>query len=485
MATSPAVTQWDAEGKPLSGDVREWDSSGKPIATVAAIPKWTEPGGIAYHLRSLRNKAVAMLPAAGGLIGGLIGAGAGVESGPGAVGTAAAGAAAGGGLGEDARQAIMESLYPNAPKMSAAQAATEIGKEAGVQGATELGGQVSGRLVGKLIRPVGNLVPEEAFTKYPFLKSVFAVGEGVSPKATQHLTAAASNKTGAGPALKAVTTALDDLEQEMSTMPANERTVGGFLKAVNSRKDAMNLESGTAMMPIRGQEISGTGIADNIRKLVRSYMPQTVEGARQRGYILKRASEFEKAGWTYGKLDELRTDLASQLAKHNAKGGVARYTAEKGDLDLAIDNAILDGLRDTVYPAMDRAAGKPAGYFENLKSRQSALITLEQMLDKRIQDLSGQQAISEVTPRLSTENISGSVHAGSAPRLGIYGIRQVIAPTRELKAASKHVAKAFPTVNTLPYQILFSAGARIPEAEHEAETAPQPQNAGDILRQAQ
>jgi hypothetical protein len=231
------------------------------------------------------------------------------------------------------------------------------------------------------------------------------------------------------------------------------------LKSVNARKDAMNAESGVAMMPINGQKTVPQGVAANIQNLIRSYMQNTPVGNSQRRYLMKRAAEFQKP-WTYKELDELRSDLSSALARHNAKGSVAKYTAEKGDLDLAVDNAILDGLRDTVYPEMDRAAGRPAGYFEDLKGRQSSLITLQAVLDKRAKDLAGKQAISEVTPPFSTENLSGSFHVGEMPRLGAYGIRQAIFPSRELDEASKHVAKAFPKVDTLPYQILFSGETR-------------------------
>ena len=176
---------------------------------------------------------------------------------------------------------------------------------------------------------------------------------------------------------------MDDIESEMTQLPPAERTVKGFLKSVNSRKDKMNVESGAAMLPIAGQKTVPTGVSQNIRNLAKSYMNNTIEGRRQAKYIIDRAAEYQKP-WSYGELDQLRSDLAAQTAKHRAKDPVAKYASEKGDIDLQIDNAILDGLRDTVYPEMDRAAGRPQGYFADLKGRQSALITLQQILDKRV-----------------------------------------------------------------------------------------------------
>ena len=436
---------------------------GPPEATVEAAPTPLSKRGIEDRLLTARDWLVNSLPAIGGFAGGMVGLVSGSETGPGAIGTAAAGASAGGVLGEDARQVLTEHFHPEDKRMGPGEAALRLAVAGGEQGLQELGGQVGGKVAGRVMNAAGTRVlPEVAFEKYPILKSVFAVGEGASPRAAQHLTAAASTKQTAGTTLEAVTNTLGDLEGEFSKLPPGKKTVGDFLTAVNARKTAMNLESGVAMMPIAGVKTVPTGISDSVRKLIRSYMTNTAEGRAARKYLVKRAAEFDHE-WTFRQLDELRTDMASQLAKHRMKGSVAKYTAEKGDLDLAIDNAILDGLRETVYPEMDRAAGRPKGYFEELKGKQSSLIALQEILDTRIKDLSGQQAMSEVAPRFSSENLSGSMHPGSMPRLGAYGLRQVIAPTRELESASKHVSKAFPSVDSLPYQVLFSAATRAPE----------------------
>ena len=125
-----------------------------PTASVSPIPKWSDPGGIPYHLRDIRNRVIENLPNIGGIAGGLVGTGAGAESGPGAIATGAIGAAAGGGLGEGARQAIMERLYPNAPKMAPRQAAAKIAEQAAVQGAYDIVGHGVGK-VGKALPATG------------------------------------------------------------------------------------------------------------------------------------------------------------------------------------------------------------------------------------------------------------------------------------------------------------------------------------------
>jgi hypothetical protein len=459
-AGQPPSRDWTPSERAYFSD--EYLRTHKPeMPSVSASPSPWSVEGIKNRIINAREWAVDKLPAIGGFAGGMVGTAAG--EGAASVPLAVVGAGAGGTLGEDLRQTAEEHLHPEMRHMGPKEAALRLTLAGGKQGLQELGGQLTGKVAGRVMNAAGTrFIPADAFEKYPILKSVFAVGEGAAPNAAQHLTAAASTKQTAGTTLEAVTNTLGDLEQEFSKLPPGKKTIGDFLTAVNARKNAMNAESGIAMMPIAGQKTVPTGISDSVRKLIRSYMTNTTEGSAARKYLIKRAAEFDKP-WTFRQLDELRTDMASQLAKHRMKGSVAKYTAEKGDLDLAVDNAILDGLRETVYPEMDRAAGRPQGYFEELKGRQSSLIALQEILDKRIKDLSGQQAISEVAPRFSSENLSGSVHPGSMPRLGIYGLRQVVSPTRELDAASKHVSKAFPSVDSLPYQVLFSATARLPQ----------------------
>lgn len=441
----------------LLAQVKQRRSKSKPFAPrdhFSAAPSLFSVPGIKSKLYQARDWAIDQLPAAGGIAGGLIGGAAGLESGPGAIATAGLGAAAGGALGEDARQVINEHLHPD-EKMSALKSGARILGQGALQGANEVTGRIGGRLASKALAPVA----ESMSTRYPILAKMLGFGEKTSPKAVERLTAAAATPNQSGQVLVDVGNTIGDIEREMRNLPSSERTVAGFQKAVNTRKDAMNLEAGVAMQPIRNVQTIPFGISQNIKDLVRDYMTNTQAGKSERTYLMKRAAEFEKP-WTYGQLDQLRTDLASQTAKHASKTSVAKYTAEKGDIDLAIDNAILDGLRDTVYPAMDRASGKPAGYWADLKGRQSSLIRLQEVLDKRLKDLKGQQAISEVSPRFSTENISISMHPGSMPRAGAYGLRNALAPKRVLNEANRQVSKAFPNVSSLPYDVLFTTSAR-------------------------
>ena len=343
--------------------------------------------------------------------------------------------------------------YEEKPRSATAEALGGV-----EQGAYELGGQVGGRVLGRLARPV--------IEKYPELFKVLGLTEDAaktSPKAVGHLTAAASPKGQAGPARDAIAGTIGDIEQKISTLPPKERTVGGFLDAVTRARAAIHEEYGNALGPYAHQEVSTKPIADAIRSLKKPWMDVPGMGAEEKSAIEKAATQFERP-MTVGQLDSLRQQLNTDLASLYGKAPNARYTATQGSINNAIDTTIASGARDVLYPIADSAANKPAGYFRDALDREGSLIQLRGILQKRFSDLAGSQAISEVTPRLSSENLSVSLHPGTMPRGGLYGLKNVIAPTRELTQAGKHVAKAFPAhgaVNSLPYQILFSNAPRV------------------------
>ena len=324
------------------------------------------------------------------------------------------------------------------------------------QGAYELGGQVGGRALGWAARPV--------VEKYPKLFEVLGLTKDTTkPNMVGHLTAAASPKGQAGPARDAIASTIGDIEQKISTLPPKERTVGGFLDAVTRARASIHKEYGNALGPYAHQEVSTKPIADSIRSLKKPWMDVPGMGAEEKSAIEKAATQLERP-MTVGQLDSLRQQLNTDLASLYGKAPNARYTATQGSINNAIDTTIASGARDVLYPIADSAASKPAGYFRDALDREGSLIQLRGILQKRFSDLAGSQAISEVTPRLSSENLSVSLHPGTMPRGGLYGLKNLISPTRELTQAGKHVAKAFPAhgaVNSLPYQILFSNAPRV------------------------
>lgn len=451
---------------PGQPDIRERYKKmyGREMPTVGAAqgpmptPIWRETGRPYQRIEQAATKLGHKVlepaaPAVAATVGSLIAPGPGTAIGAAALGGALGAGAQGKNIGESVAEGGKQALY-------------------------EAGGRGVGAVLGRAARPLAKKIAPEVLEKYPILKNLLSsakAGEAVSPKAVQHLTAAAATKEQAGEALAPIAKTMDDISQEMLKLPQSQRTVPGFLSAVNARKDAMNAESGVAMAPIGNKETIAKGILDRLEAL-KNNIPMAgpkkamnVAAQQELDAINRAEIEFQRP-LTYHNLDLERGRARARLDSFMAKDPVPQYTALKSSRTLAIDNAIEQGLKDTVYSEMDRAAGKPAGYFANLKGRQSSLISLQKILDKRVRDLSGQQAVSEVTPRISAENLSLSMHPGTLPRGGLYGLKNVFSPPREMKAAGKHVAKAFPkqrTIDTMPYQVLFAGTARSEETSRQ------------------
>lgn len=344
-----------------------------------------------------------------------------------------------------------------------AEAQGKTGEEAAIEGGKQAAYEFGGRVIGFFTGRIAGRVLE----RYPELASVLKLDKiagGASPKAVQHLTAAASGKGQAGQALEPIAATIGDIEQQMEKLPPQKRTVGDFLNAVTVARKEIHDEYGNALGPYANKEISTHSIADSIRELKKPWMDVGEEGAAERAAIDAAATSFERPR-TVGQLDSLREQLNTDLSSLYGKTPNARYTALHGNINTAIDDTIRRGARNILYPVADKAASKPSGYFADALDRESNLIQLRGILQQRIKSLSGAQSVSEVASPFSSENISLSAHAGSLPRAGVYGLKNMFAPPRELNQASKHVAKAFPVdVDTLPYQALFSNAIRAAES---------------------
>ena len=76
---------------------------------------------------------------------------------------------------------------------------------------------------------------------------------------------------------------------------------------------------------------------------------------------------------------QLNSDLAKRYSTVIPN---AKYTAVHKDITKAIDNAIVSGARDILYPIADKSAGKSTGYFGNQLTKEWNLIELRGILQK-------------------------------------------------------------------------------------------------------
>ena len=128
-------------------------------SSVEKPPEWYTKRGLKVLGYKAADKALDLLPTAGGVVGGLLGGGGGIETGPGALATGAAGAAFGGATGEAARQLGKRKLFGTGPETSL-ESAKEIGKQGGIQAASE----VLGRVGGKAFTPAIKYLDKTAMT---------------------------------------------------------------------------------------------------------------------------------------------------------------------------------------------------------------------------------------------------------------------------------------------------------------------------------
>jgi hypothetical protein len=219
----------------------------------------------------------------------------------------------------------------------------------------------------------------------------------------------------------------------------------------------LNTEAGLAMQSIRGKQFVPNNVATRILSKITPDMQMRPEGRQMESALRKAALDFQKP-WTYEQLDAARMRARQRLNGYESGSIEKRYHDIKTDSSVIIDNAINEGIKDIVYPAMDKAAGKPQGYFGNLKERQSTLIQMESQLDKHARALATRTAKIQGGPRFGNENVSAYAHPTSMPGLSLHGLGQALHRPNPLAKANAAVARSFggrpvPTAAIMSYPV--------------------------------
>ena len=392
-----------------------------PAAEVSAAPPVGSWPWFKSEAMTLRDKAINQLPTVGGILGGIAGGGSGAATGPGAVGTAALGAGAGGMLGEDIRQSTMEKLHPE-EKMTTGQALKGLAEQGLVQGASEATGQALGRWFRPTLESTVN-------------KLWFAADLG--PKTD----------------LDAV---MPEILAEEKGAPA--KTVGDFVKVVSGAKQKIAAEVDTALMnkvqvpgvkaPVALGSVSAdvTPIATEIQNVALAHPSEALANPMKIQAVKNRIARLYSTPKTYAWLTDRRTVLNRELDKFYAMKtpeAQAQYLFQHPEFE--IDKAEVDAIRDVTYPQMDKAAGKPTGYFENLQRKRGALISIEDQTREHVDALAAKARKAKVAPMTDPIRAYGSSsgHGGFTTRLGA-----LLGPANPEKAANTQVARAF--VHTPP-----------------------------------
>jgi hypothetical protein len=346
------------------------------------------------------------LPMIGGTVGGLLG----VEGGP--VGVMA-GAAIGGAAGRAAQQG--EEFSRGKVQPSSGAAAMDIGAAGLERAAYEIGGLGMAR-IGKAIKPVSR---------------------------GARLSYGAAGGMGGEVAMERLVPDFDKTLAQAGKSGA--KTVGEFEDLVQATNTRLETEYGTAIQQAGagGQEVSLQPVADAIRGKITPNMLKTPEGRATISYLKKRATMFEKP-WSVREADLERSTVSKRLRSyHNASPSSA---AAQGKIDAAVmaDAATEDALKQVLYPTADRAAGKPAGYFHELKQKQAALIDLKDNVVAHREKLMQASAQKRGAPLAEKLHIYAYAHPSSGS-LGSAG--STFSPSRftdPLATANKAVQKGFP-----------------------------------------
>jgi hypothetical protein len=239
----------------------------------------------------------------------------------------------------------------------------------------------------------------------------------------------------AGKQIKAV---LPDLDASAAQAP---RTVGELLDNVKAAKEKINNEVGQAMFQLRGKNANPMPIADAIKSHITPDMQMTPQGRATANALTKAAADFQKP-WTFEQLQAARVNANARLRTFFKKGTSAQYGDMKTEVGTIVDREVARGVQDIVYPEMDKAAGKPTGYFRSLLNRQGTLIQLGDALDENAKALATRTAKIKGSPRFSSENVSAYGHPATTPGISIHKLQNVFVRPNPAARANAAVARA-------------------------------------------
>jgi hypothetical protein len=403
----------------------------------------------------------------GGIGGGLAATPADVVGGPvptavGAVG----GAALGGAFGESLRQDVDQAIAPKGtPRMSTGQRLKADAMQGVVQGSIQ--GLTDG--LSTLVKPT----LKAAVSKLYYATNIGAKYNGLIEGVTEDLAHAA---------------------EMMKTRP---KTIGQFHDLVKSAQRISDDEVAAAVaQPVQNAgkrvmlnhvEVMPTGVADRISSLGDSHISEQEMNPARAAAIKKAALNYQKPrtfAWLNDRRQVLNAELTPFYSMTAAEKGVYRTTHPNIDIEAEEANAI----RETLYPLMDRAAGKPEGYFENLQRRNGQLKDLGKQVEKRINTLDATTKASAGAPWYERGHVSAYATDGRAPRFTLHGLTNVLKSPNLTGRADKAVASAFSRKITrrVASKLVIPAASLplryIGGHEDDDSQIPPAQNAGDAKR---
>jgi hypothetical protein len=258
----------------------------------------------------------------------------------------------------------------------------------------------------------------------------------------QKLAYASGASGGAVDYVDAYKTVMPDLVDTVKSVAKRKpETVGELRMVVKTTSKRINNEFGLALQPIAGQQVMPQAITQGILRKISPSMLKTVQGREMAQELRNLSVDYQKP-WSMRDLDQARMDANARLHAFYNKEALGQSADLRTQASAIVDRAIVDGVQDIVYPAMDRYHGKTSGYFQKLKKRQSSLLDVDERLDKRVRELANQTAQLKGAPLLSSESITGHASGGGRVGMTVHGLQKLVrGPEGGAKVAVKQAFK--------------------------------------------
>jgi hypothetical protein len=252
---------------------------------------------------------------------------------------------------------------------------------------------------------------------------------------------------------EAVKKSLPDIEETLKDLKknpayANVRRGSGELQNLEQFQGAM-AQTSTRLNntfdldfdPLRGYQRVPTEISDGIYQRITEQHFNTAESREIARELRFRRREFLNA-WTYEDLNKERMNAYARLHAYRRMQQEGQRVDSRLEAQAIADKEILRGAREIVYDTMDRIYGKPAGFYADLKERQSALLAMQDDFAKHLDDITKGTSRIRGAPLPERMHVNTYAHPPSGRiSMGIHNLHNLTSTSRS--AATGQMQRAF------------------------------------------
>ena len=154
-----------------------------------------------------------------------------------------------------------------------------------------------------------------------------------------------------------------------------------------------------------------------------------------------RALDYQKNQRSYAWLFDRRQVLNEELNRFYSlptDGEKATYLSQHPEFEA--DKAEADAIRDLIYPQMDKAAGKPTGYYADLQRKYGAITRVGNATQKNVEKLAAKGRVQRGGPLSERMSASTYMSGGERPGFALHRLHGVLMkpnPVSKLDAAAK------------------------------------------------